>query len=248
MLGLWAIGRLAEGFYGPVRTFAIYVGAGVLGAVASHLGGVGRAVGRGVGRDLRRPRRAPGRARDRRQALLAARPARAARLARFVAAVQVAIGFMYTAIDQWAHVAGLAGGIVLGLALSRTARPPGPGGFVARTIAVAGASILVASAVLVATTELQPTPWPATAGRRAPWARSRSWPRARGRPRRRARRSRDLYVALSGGADRRRRPGRPLRRLAGQRARSGPSSAASPTRSPRPTRSCRRRPAGRPPS
>jgi membrane associated rhomboid family serine protease len=157
MLGLWAIGRLAEGFYGPVRTFAIYVGAGVAGAVASHIGG---SAGVSAG--------ASGAIFGVLGALLVelviagkrySRPGRRALLGSlaFVAAVQVVIGFMYTAIDQWAHVAGLAGGIVLGLALT----PHGPAArlrlMIARSIAVAGAGILVAAAVLVATTDFSDT-------------------------------------------------------------------------------------------
>jgi len=157
MLGLWALGRLAEGFYGPVRTFAIYVGAGVLGAVASHLGGsAGVSAGASgaifgvLGALLvelviaRKRYSKPGR-----RALLGS-------LA-FVAAVQVVIGFMYTAIDQWAHVAGLAGGVALGLALT----PHGPGArfrlFLARAVTVAGAGVLIASAVLVARTGFSDT-------------------------------------------------------------------------------------------
>lgn len=119
MYGLWIMGKLVEQMHGSVRTFAIYMGAGLAGAAASAwFGAPGMSAG------------ASGAVLGLLGALIAElglhrhaypRRWRSALLAPllFVAAAQVVIGFFYPAIDQWAHVAGLAAGAVSAAVLSR---------------------------------------------------------------------------------------------------------------------------------
>lgn len=119
MYGLWILGRLVEQTHGSMRTFAIYMLAGLAGALASA----------GFG--------APGMSAGASGAVLGLLGALIAELALhrdaypkrwratllapllFVAAAQVLIGFFYPAIDQWAHVAGLVAGAAGAGLLSR---------------------------------------------------------------------------------------------------------------------------------
>ena len=119
MYGLWVLGRLVEQMYGSVRMFALYMLTGLVGALASALlGGPGISAGASgavlgllgtliaelaLHRDAY-PRRWRG-------ALLGP--------LLFVAAAQILIGFFYPAIDQWAHVGGLAAGGLGAAMLSR---------------------------------------------------------------------------------------------------------------------------------
>lgn len=119
MYGLWVLGRLVEQMYGPVRMFAIYMLTGLAGALASAvLGGPGISAG------------ASGAVLGLLGALIAelalhrdAYPSRwrSALLGPllFVAAAQILIGFFYPAIDQWAHIGGLAAGGLGAALLSR---------------------------------------------------------------------------------------------------------------------------------
>ena len=143
VLALWSLGRLVEGLFGRARMLAIYGVAGILGALASHLGGqAGVSAGASgaifglLGAALielalhgRRYRR------DWRRSLLGALVV--------VTVAQLAIGFHWTMIDQWAHVGGLVVGIVVGALLS-------PGWRWAQHRAVAWSAIALAVAVVAA--------------------------------------------------------------------------------------------------
>jgi len=120
--GLWVLGRLLEQMVGSLRFFVIYVGSGLAGGVASYLlGGSATSVGASgavfgllaaavVELAVHRksyPRRWSG-------ALLG--------MLLFLGAANIAIGFLYQVIDQSCHLGGLAGGALLGVALSRKHR------------------------------------------------------------------------------------------------------------------------------
>lgn len=153
MYGLWIMGKLVEQMHGSVRTFAIYMGAGLAGAAASAwFGAPGMSAG------------ASGAVLGLLGALIAElalhrhaypRRWRSALLAPllFVAAAQVVIGFFYPAIDQWAHVAGLVAGAVGVAALSRQSAwgKAAPVRALAGLLAVAGVASLAWSAHGIAT-------------------------------------------------------------------------------------------------
>ena len=114
---LWALGRLVEQMYGASRYFAVYMAAGLAGAVASAVSGAGVSVG------------ASGAVLGLMGALIAelglyrkVYPERwrkhMFRLLVFVAVTQVAIGFFYAQIDQAAHVGGLVAGALAAALLS----------------------------------------------------------------------------------------------------------------------------------
>ncbi|RMH39456.1 MAG: rhomboid family intramembrane serine protease [Deltaproteobacteria bacterium] len=145
MYGLWALGRFVEHMFGSVRTAAIYAVAGVAGAAASYLvsgaalsaGASGAVLGLagallaelGLRRDAYPKRWRSG----------------LFRLLLLLTGANVAIGFAYPAIDQAAHLGGLAAGAVMAAWLS-----PRWGVGRARITAVAAAAIagLVAAATL----------------------------------------------------------------------------------------------------
>jgi rhomboid protease GluP len=153
MYGLWILGKLVEQMHGSVRTFAIYMAAGLAGAVASAWFGV------------------PGMSAGASGAVLGLLGALIAELALhrhayprrwrsallgpllFVAAAQVVIGFFYPAIDQWAHVAGLVAGAAGTVALSRQSAwgKSAPVRVLGLALAVAGVAALGWSAYGVAT-------------------------------------------------------------------------------------------------
>jgi rhomboid protease GluP len=151
MVGLWSLGRMAEGLIGSVRTFAIYACAGLAGAAASHLWGGRVSAGASgaifgllgallvellvAGKQYARPER---------RALIGALV--------FVTMIQLCMGVLYAAIDQWGHVVGLVAGASAGLLLS----PHGPAararGHAARVIAAAGVVVFAYAAARVALT------------------------------------------------------------------------------------------------
>lgn len=116
-VGLWIIGRLVEGLYGHFRFIAIYLIAGLSGSALSYVfnkaavaaGASGAIFGilgaltayflahRGLMGDMGR------------QNLTG--------LA-VVVALNLAVGLIIPGIDNWAHLGGLAGGFVVGLALA----------------------------------------------------------------------------------------------------------------------------------
>jgi rhomboid protease GluP len=157
MVGLWSIGRMLEGIFGPARTFAIYACAGLAGATASHLfgaagvsagasGAIFGLLGALVVELLVAGKRYP---RPGRNALVGALV--------FVALVQLFMGLLYAAIDQWNHGVGLAAGALAGLLLS----PHGPAarvrGWLARAIAIAGLAVFAVAGALAATTSYADT-------------------------------------------------------------------------------------------
>ncbi|MCE9578401.1 MAG: rhomboid family intramembrane serine protease, partial [Deltaproteobacteria bacterium] len=145
MLGLWSLGRIAEGLFGPARTFAIYAGAGLVGALASHaFGAAGVSAGAsgaifGLCGALLVELAVAGK-----QYPAAGRRALLGALG-FVTVVQLAIGFMYPIIDQWGHAVGLVSGGLLGALVS----PHGPAAR-ARAHAARGAAVLAAIVFVVA--------------------------------------------------------------------------------------------------
>lgn len=117
-LGLWSLGRLAEGLFGRTRMLVIYGVAGLVGAIASHLmsragvsaGASGAMFGLLGATLVELALHHQSYRREWRRSLLGALAV--------VTAAQIAIGVFYEVIDQSAHVGGLVGGAVVGLALS----------------------------------------------------------------------------------------------------------------------------------
>ncbi|GAB4562010.1 MAG: hypothetical protein Tsb0020_09970 [Haliangiales bacterium] len=116
---LWALGKLLEQTHGPLRMFAVYMLAGVCGALASAVysgpgisagasGAVLGLLGALIAEFTLHRKSYPQRWRS---ALLTPLI--------FIALAQIAIGFFYDAIDQWAHVAGLIVGAASAALLSR---------------------------------------------------------------------------------------------------------------------------------
>ncbi|HTM22248.1 MAG TPA: rhomboid family intramembrane serine protease [Kofleriaceae bacterium] len=119
MYGLWVLGRLVEQMLGPVRFLAVYLTAGLVGALASFaIGGPGMSAGASGAvfgvlgaaiAELAFHRRAyPERWR---RALFSNLV--------FLTVANVAIGFYYKEIDQSAHLGGLFAGAALAAVLSR---------------------------------------------------------------------------------------------------------------------------------
>jgi membrane associated rhomboid family serine protease len=122
MYGLWIVGRLVEQMTGSLRFFAIYMVAGVAGAFASYyVGGPETSAGASgavfglLGAlliELRVHRASyPQRWRSALFGILL-----------FLTIANIAIGFLYPAIDQSAHLGGLAAGALATLLLSRNSR------------------------------------------------------------------------------------------------------------------------------
>lgn len=144
MYALWILGKLVEQIYGPFRMFALYMIAGLVGALASALAGE------------------PGISAGASGAVLGLLGALIAELGLhrhayperwrsvllgnliFVAVAQVAIGFFYEAIDQSAHLGGLVSGALIALMISPMSRLGGSS--VGRVLA--GALVLVGAAAL----------------------------------------------------------------------------------------------------
>jgi membrane associated rhomboid family serine protease len=154
VLGLWFIGKIAEDMFGAARTVAIFALAGVAGSVASYAAspagvsaGASGAIFGLIGAvfvELTWQR-------ERHRA--AWKIGMWGSLA-ILTVAQIAIGFMYPIIDQWAHGAGLAVGALAGFALSPHARWQRPARHLARAIAAVFALAVAGAAALVATTPL----------------------------------------------------------------------------------------------
>ncbi len=119
MYGLWVLGRLVEQMLGSVRFLAVYLTAGLVGAVASFaIGGPGMSAGASgavfgvLGASLAEL------AFHRRAYPERWRRALFGNLV-FLTLANVAIGFYYAAIDQSAHLGGLFVGAALAALLSR---------------------------------------------------------------------------------------------------------------------------------
>ena len=118
LLGLWGIGRWAETLFGRARMLSIYAAAGCAGALASYLGseagvaaGASGAVFGLIGAMFIELM-------SHRARYVAAWRSGLAGSLLVVTVAQLGIGFMFPAIDQWAHGGGLVAGIVVGAAMS----------------------------------------------------------------------------------------------------------------------------------
>jgi membrane associated rhomboid family serine protease len=153
-LGLLILGRFAEDLFGAARTLALFGFAGVAGALASYLAqpdglsaGASGAVFGLLGAVFieltwhRRHYRA------------AWKRGLWGGLA-VVTVGQLAYGFIYPVIDQWAHGGGLAAGALLGVVLSPNARWSRAGEYLGRALALGFATCALTAGVLVAGTTL----------------------------------------------------------------------------------------------
>jgi membrane associated rhomboid family serine protease len=153
-IALFFLGRIAEELFGSTRTFAIFGGAGIAGSVASYLAApVGISAGASgailgilgaifIEVTVHRERYRMAWKRGMWGGLLV------------VTIAQVAVGFLYPVIDQWAHGAGLVGGVAFGALVSPNARWPRLARHAARGFAIAFGGLSIAVAVLVARTSI----------------------------------------------------------------------------------------------
>jgi len=153
-IGLFFLGRIIEDLFGTARAIAIYGGAGIAGAVASYLASpVGISAGASgaifgvlgavfIELTLYRQRYRAAWKRGMWGGLVV------------VTLAQAGIGFLYPVIDQWAHGAGLLAGVLLGAALSPSARWARLGRHAGRALAIMFAAFAVTAAVMVARTSL----------------------------------------------------------------------------------------------
>ncbi|HUJ58464.1 MAG TPA: rhomboid family intramembrane serine protease [Kofleriaceae bacterium] len=156
-IGLWFLGRLAEDLLGSWRTAAIFAVSGIAGAVASYLaspagvsaGASGAIFGLlgAVFVELTWHR-----ARHRTAWNRGVWGSIAV-----VTVAQIGIGFMYPAIDEWAHGAGLLIGALAGGLMSPNAHWARAGQVAARALAVAFAAVSVFAAVMVSRTTIADT-------------------------------------------------------------------------------------------
>jgi rhomboid protease GluP len=157
VLGLWFLGRLAEGLFGRWRLVAIFAVSGLVGSLASWQAspagmsaGASGAIFGVLGALLveltwqrKRYRGAWSRGIWGSLAL--------------VTVAQVAVGFFYPVTDQWAHGGGLVAGAVLGFVLSPHLRAANVMLHVARVLAIAFGVAVVGTAVMVAETSIADT-------------------------------------------------------------------------------------------
>jgi membrane associated rhomboid family serine protease len=154
-VGLWVIGRLSEELFGPWRTIAIFAIAGLGGAVASWLamasgiaaGASGAVFGLlgAVFIELTWHRK--------RHRLAWSRGVWGSLVV--VALANLGAGFVYPAMDHWAHAGGLLAGTLVGALLSPNAPWHKLGVHAARVIALAFASLVLGAAVLVIQTPIR---------------------------------------------------------------------------------------------
>ncbi|HEX5060827.1 MAG TPA: rhomboid family intramembrane serine protease [Kofleriaceae bacterium] len=154
MIGLWFLGRLVEDLFGPSQMIAIFAVSGIAGAAASYLASpVGASAGASgaifgllgavfIELSLHRKQHRVAWSRGVWGSLAV------------VTVAQIAIGFFYPVIDQWAHGAGLAAGAIAGILLSPNVRWPKLGLYAARAIAIVFGLLVVTSAVFVVRTSI----------------------------------------------------------------------------------------------
>jgi len=153
VLGLWVLGRIAEDMFGGARMLAIFGVAGVAGACASYVltpnasAGASGAVFGLLGAvfveiSWHRARYRQAYTRGMWGGLV------------IVTFAQIAYGFIYAGVDQWAHAAGLASGALLGLVLSPHARWVALARRLAQVLAVAFVGACIAAAVMIAITSV----------------------------------------------------------------------------------------------
>jgi membrane associated rhomboid family serine protease len=153
-IGLFFLGRIVEEVFGTARTIVIFIGSGLAGAVASYLSApVGVSAGASgaifgilgaifIELTLHRERYRAAWKRGMWGGLVV------------VTIAQAAVGFLYPVIDQWAHGAGLLGGIALGALLSRHTRWERITVHAARVLAVVAVGVAITAGVLVARTSV----------------------------------------------------------------------------------------------
>jgi membrane associated rhomboid family serine protease len=151
-IGLYFLGRTTEELFGSVRALAIFAVSGIAGATASYLAapagistGASGAVFGLLGAlfvelTLHRQRYRAAWKRGMWGGLVV------------VTVAQVAVGFVYPVIDQWAHGAGLGAGALMGGLLSQYARWAAIGKHLARGIAILFVAFAATAAVMVTRT------------------------------------------------------------------------------------------------
>jgi rhomboid protease GluP len=154
VIGLWFLGRLVEELFGPWRTIAIFACAGIGGALASFLAapagvsaGASGAIFGLLGAvfielSLHRKRHRSAWSHGVWGSLAV------------ITIAQVAIGFVYPVIDQWAHGAGLFFGSLAGVLLSPNARWQRYSLHVARVLAILFALLVATASGLAARTSI----------------------------------------------------------------------------------------------
>ncbi|HEX4421985.1 MAG TPA: rhomboid family intramembrane serine protease [Kofleriaceae bacterium] len=153
-LGLVVLGRLAEEMFGSARTIAVFGAAGIAGSLASYVASpVGISAGASgavfgllgavfVEITWHRDRYLVAWKRGMWGALAA------------ITVGQLGYGFLYPAIDQWAHAAGLVAGAAFGAALSPHAKWARAGLYLGRAMALGFGVFAITAAVLVIGTPL----------------------------------------------------------------------------------------------
>ena len=154
VIGLYFLGRIVEELFGTARTIAIFGGSGVAGAVASYLAspagvsaGASGAIFGVLGAafielTLHRRRYRSAWKRGMWGGLAV------------VTLAQALIGFLYPAIDQWAHGGGLFAGVVLGAALSPSVGWARYGRQVGRALAVGLVAVAAIAATMIGRTSI----------------------------------------------------------------------------------------------
>lgn len=153
-IAVYFLVKVLEEVFGPARSFVIFLGAGVAGAVASYLmspigvsAGASGAVFGVLGAlfiELTLHRS---------QYRAAWKNGMWSRIV-IVTVAQAGIGFLYPVIDQWAHGAGLVAGIALGAALSPSVRWATLTRYAGRALAVVSLGIVTATSILVERTSV----------------------------------------------------------------------------------------------
>ncbi len=161
-IAVYFLVKVLEEVFGPARSLAIYLGAGIAGALASYwMSPVGVSAGASgavfgvlgalfIELTLHRSRYRA-----------AWKNGMWSRIV-LVTVAQAGIGFLYPVIDQWAHGAGLVGGIVLGAVLSPSFKWTLWAG---RVLAIALSALTIFAAVQVSRTSI------ADSYTRSPWSR-----------------------------------------------------------------------------
>ena len=153
-IGMFFLGRVTEELYGTARTFALFGVCGIAGAIASYVaspagvsaGASGAIFGMlgAVFIELTWHRKKYRQAWKRGMwgGLVV------------VTLAQLGVGFLYPVIDQWAHGAGLAAGVLFGTLLSPSIKLERVTRYAGRALAVAFAAVSLAALVFTAKTSI----------------------------------------------------------------------------------------------
>jgi rhomboid protease GluP len=118
LIGLWVIGRLAEEIFGTLRTALLFAACGVAGAAASYLAGAAGISAGASGAVFGLLGAAFGELTLHRRHFAAALRNGMWGALLVVALATLALGTQVPEIDQWAHIAGLGCGLLLGQLVS----------------------------------------------------------------------------------------------------------------------------------